>query len=167
MLNFHPYPQLVLNFHPYPQLVLNFWTNKRILLLEKSHTVAFQSTLQLLTMASPVEISALRQELARHFTQLAEQQSALAGQLEGLRGEVAAAAESAAKAAASAAASAVSAASSAPPVAAFGLDVAGLSARFAEYGASARVQLWVTAAGLLASSVGSPALAVALLVLGY
>ena len=136
--------------------------------METSHTAAFQSTLQVIKMASVNEISALRQELARHFGQLAEQRSVLAAQLEGLRDEVSAAAASAA---ASAAAASVAAASAAMPPSSFsaaaGLDLASVSAQLAEYGASARVQLWVTAAGLLASSVGSPALAVALLALGY
>ena len=136
-----------------------------------------------------LEIAALRQELARHFGQLAEQRSALAAQLDDMRGGVAAAAENAsaaavaaaaaASAASVAAASAVTAASVAafaaaslpvtPPsfAATVGLDFAGFSAQLAEYGASARVQMWVTAVGLLVSSIGSPALAVALLALGY
>ena len=142
-------------------------------------------------MASVLEITALRQELARHFGQLAEQRGALAAQLGGLRDEVSAAAASAATAAGSAAAAAASAASAAsaaaaesaalaasaaataapvavtPPAAVLGLDVAAINRQLAEFGASARVQLLVSAVGLLISSVGSPALAVALLALGY
>ena len=150
-------------------------------------------------MASSIEISALRQELARQFGQMAEQRAALVVQLDGLRGEVAIAAESASEAAiaavaaASAAASAASSAaaaafSAAAPAtatapayvttapaaaaapayfAAVGLDVAAINQQLAEFGASARVQLLVSAVGLLVSSVGSPALAVALLALGY
>ena len=127
-----------------------------------------------------MEISALRQEVVRHFGQLS-------AQLEEVRGGVAAAAESAsaAAAAASAAAAAASAASAFPAttapavavtssataapfyIATLGLDVAAINRQLAEFGASARVQLLVSAVGLLVSSVGSPALAVALLALGY
>ena len=122
-------------------------------------------------MASSIEISALRQELFRHFGQLAEQHAALAAQMEEVRGGVAAAVEfaSAASIAAVAAASAASAAPAAatPPAAVFGLDVAGIQRQLTEFSSSARVQLLVSAIGLLVSSVGSPALAVALLALGY
>ena len=127
----------------------------------------------------------MRQEMARHFGLLAEQQAALAAQLEDVRSGVAAAAESASAAASSAAVAAASAASAAvastaapavastavpaaaAPAAILGLDVSMINLQLAEFGASARVQLWVSAVGLLVSSVGSPALAVALLVLGY
>ena len=120
-------------------------------------------------MASINEISALRQELARHFGQLAEERSVLAAQLEGLREGVSAAVAAAASAGAAASAAHASVLPAPPPsfAATVGLDLASVSAQLAEFGASARVQLWVSAVGLLVSSIGSPALAVALLALGY